>query len=281
MTDKNLFKAVIGVPVYNEEEYLNETLESLIIQDTENVKFIISDNHSTDNSWQIINDLCGHDKRFSIHKQSENKGAMYNFKYTLNKLESEYFMWVGAHDCISDGYINAMIEALDLDPTLSMAFGIPHKIIDRFDDGPLRRSIHEFPDEKLERFLYATKNIRFCTMVHSLFRKNLIKRFDIKTTFGADFVLICYLLWFGNLRYVGNHKYSARFISNRQSTEVERVTANANSYLSRHNFIQYQLDTFDSLYEGDLRMKNYLHHQIIDALQNRWGISSLLENDGQ
>ena len=274
-------KTVVGVPVYNEEKHLPQTLNSLIAQNVDDVSFIIADNCSTDRSWQIINDLCGDDKRFIIHQHDTNKGAYYNFKYTLDLLDSEYFMWLGAHDFISDGYLAGMVETLDSDTGLSMAFGIPNKILDDLDEGRFRDAIHKFPEQRLERYLQATKKITYCAMYHSLFRKKLISDFDFKMTFGSDFVMICHLLWFGNIRYVEGHKYSARFFSNRTGTEIERVTGNDDLYLSRHDFIKYQLDTFDRLYRGDTRMKTYIHNDIINSLQGKWGIQSLILDDGR
>ena len=279
MTNSLKLKTVVGVPVYNEEKHLSQTLNSLIIQDVDNVSFVVADNCSTDRSWEIIIDLCGRDNRFVIHKHHKNKGAFYNFKYTLDLLDSEYFMFLGAHDFISDGYIGDMIEALDSDAGLSMAFGVPYKILDDLDEVRLEGAIHKFHKKRLGRYLQATKKITFCAMFHSLFRKHLISDFDLKMTFGGDFVMICYLLWFGNIRYVEDHKYSARFFSNRTDTETKRVTGNIESYLSRHDFIKYQLDTFDGLYRGDPRMKAYLHNEIINALQSRWGTQSLIVND--
>ncbi|WP_080592828.1 glycosyltransferase [Aeromonas veronii] len=60
------FKCYVGVPVFNEEKYIEQTLLSLIRQDEDNVCFHVSDNCSTDNTWNIINDICARDKRFLI-----------------------------------------------------------------------------------------------------------------------------------------------------------------------------------------------------------------------
>lgn len=273
------FKCYVGVPVYNEEKYIEQTLLSLIRQDEDNVCFHVSDNCSTDNTWNIINDICARDKRFFLTRQEKNVGAFENFKQLYDVSDSQYFMWLGGHDYISDGYLSAMKGTLDHDESLSMAFGIPHKILDGIDQGRMEKAIHTFSKRRIARFLQATKNITLCAMCQALFRRELLKNFDFRMRLGADFVMICHLLWYGNIKFVEGCKYYARFFSETPETSDERVTGQKNKYLSNYDFIIYQLDSLANLYRGDPRIKQYLEYEIIHALQQYRGIHSLMIND--
>src|SRR3546814_10449835 len=75
----------VGVPIYNEEKYISETLKSLKSQNIDNVHFLISDNQSTDNTLEICRNEVGDDERFSIIQHKENIGAAENFKFALDK----------------------------------------------------------------------------------------------------------------------------------------------------------------------------------------------------
>lgn len=51
-------KVSIGMPVYNGEPCLTKALDSLLAQTYRDFELIISDNGSTDNTWNILK-LCG------------------------------------------------------------------------------------------------------------------------------------------------------------------------------------------------------------------------------
>ncbi len=53
----------IGIPVYNEEKYLEKTLESAINQDFKDIDIVISDNGYFDKSVEIIDKFCSIDSR--------------------------------------------------------------------------------------------------------------------------------------------------------------------------------------------------------------------------
>ena len=47
-------KVSVIMPVYNTEKYLPEAISSILNQDFLDFEFIILDDFSTDNSWEII-----------------------------------------------------------------------------------------------------------------------------------------------------------------------------------------------------------------------------------
>ena len=64
----------IGMPVYNGEVFLKQTLESLLSQDYADFELVISDNASTDNTIEICYDYARMDKRISAFRNKENLG---------------------------------------------------------------------------------------------------------------------------------------------------------------------------------------------------------------
>lgn len=57
-------KVVIGIPVFNEENYIAQTLKSLQNQSYHDFIAVISDNASTDHSGLICREFCERDSRF-------------------------------------------------------------------------------------------------------------------------------------------------------------------------------------------------------------------------
>ena len=65
----------IGIPVYNEEKNILKLLKSLKNQSYSKFLIIISDNYSTDKTYEIINKKIKNDKRFLIYRQKKNIGS--------------------------------------------------------------------------------------------------------------------------------------------------------------------------------------------------------------
>lgn len=128
------YKLCVGVPVYNEENYIQETIRSLKIQDIDDVKFLVSDNCSTDRTLDIIQDEIAGDERFEIFRQPTNVGAGDNFAFLFEQSRSVLFMWLGAHDYLSPRYLSAVIERFDADSSLSMVCGYPYAVFDGVDE---------------------------------------------------------------------------------------------------------------------------------------------------
>lgn len=113
----------IGMPLYNEDRFIEESLISLLSQDYENVEIIISDNASTDDTAQICQRFIDLDYRISYHQFEVNKGATHNFEYVLNKSSGVYFMWAAGHDIWSSNYISECVQLLEDNHEATIAFG--------------------------------------------------------------------------------------------------------------------------------------------------------------
>ena len=65
----------VVMPVYNREQYLRESIESILNQTFADFEFIIVDDQSTDSSWQIIQEYANKDKRIVAVKNTGKKGC--------------------------------------------------------------------------------------------------------------------------------------------------------------------------------------------------------------
>ena len=69
----------IGLPVYNGEEFLEETLGSLLSQTIADFELVISDNASTDNTQNICLAYAAKDDRIRYYRNKHNIGCYGNF----------------------------------------------------------------------------------------------------------------------------------------------------------------------------------------------------------
>jgi glycosyltransferase involved in cell wall biosynthesis len=111
----------IGLPVYNGERYLNESLDSLLGQSYENFELIISDNASTDGTAGICRRYMKQDRRIRYIRQSRNIGAAPNHNFVVGQARGELFKWASHDDLYARDLLERCIEALDEYPHVVLA----------------------------------------------------------------------------------------------------------------------------------------------------------------
>lgn len=113
----------IGLPVYNGQAYIHETLDSLLIQTYTDFELIISDNASTDDTGAICLDFAARDARIRYVRQTDNCGPQANFQFVLDLAVGEFFMWSAADDIHSPNWVEVLVKLLSDNSHAVMAFG--------------------------------------------------------------------------------------------------------------------------------------------------------------
>lgn len=89
----------IIIPLYNAEQYIVETLNSVLSQTYTNWECIIIDDGSTDHSADIVLEYIKKDNRFYYFKQ-ENGGPSKARNYGLSVAKGEYIQFLDADDVL-------------------------------------------------------------------------------------------------------------------------------------------------------------------------------------
>lgn len=110
----------IITPLYNEEEYLAETIESVLAQTYLNWELIIVDDISTDNSFLIAKEYTRRDKRIRvIQRKTLQKGGAVCRNIGIEESKGEYIIFLDADDLLHDeclkNRVKYMITNLHLD----------------------------------------------------------------------------------------------------------------------------------------------------------------------
>lgn len=96
-------KFSICIPNYNYGQYIGETIQSAISQDYDNIEVIISDNQSTDNSWEVIQEYAQKDPRIKAFQNAANLGFAGNLDAVSAKATGDYHLLVSSDDLINPG----------------------------------------------------------------------------------------------------------------------------------------------------------------------------------
>lgn len=113
----------IGVPVFNGEPYLAQSLEAILRQTFTNLEVIVSDNASTDRTGEICRSYAARDKRIRYSRSLTNIGLLPNFRRVLELASGEYFMWAACDDYWSPNYVETLVACLEQNPDAVLAAG--------------------------------------------------------------------------------------------------------------------------------------------------------------
>jgi glycosyltransferase involved in cell wall biosynthesis len=99
----------IIVPIYNQEKYLEECLNSIEKQMISSVEVILVDDGSTDKSKEICEDYCERNVQFKyIYKSNDGLGPARNTGIIAS--QGRYIMFIDSDDAIVDNAIEILIR---------------------------------------------------------------------------------------------------------------------------------------------------------------------------
>ena len=110
-----MVKLSVIIPVYNNEDTLRRSVESVLAQRVDDCEIIIVDDGSTDNSGVIADDLSGKcDSILVIHNPNGGLSAARNCG--LDAAKGEYVTFVDSDDKLMNGTLSPLMEVLDNHP---------------------------------------------------------------------------------------------------------------------------------------------------------------------
>lgn len=109
-------KLSIGLPVYNGEKFLKQSLDCLLNQTFRDFELIICDNASTDNTEDICRAYAAQDQRIIYYRNPSNIGCACNFNRVLKLAQCEYFKWAAYDDLHAPDFLSKCIQVLEENP---------------------------------------------------------------------------------------------------------------------------------------------------------------------
>ena len=104
----------VVIPVYNEERYVKECLDSLLSQTYQNYEAICVDDGSTDLSPDILEDYAKRDPRFHVIHQ-ENQGLSATRNHGIAEACGKYIFFLDSDDWIKADHIEKLVQHMEAD----------------------------------------------------------------------------------------------------------------------------------------------------------------------
>lgn len=103
----------IGVPAYNQGSYLAETLESLLNQETPFHEIVVSNNHSTDSTAEVLESFAGRVRVVTPPKHLTMAG---NWNFTISQLTGDWISLLSSDDLALPNFARSVTTALQTVP---------------------------------------------------------------------------------------------------------------------------------------------------------------------
>ncbi len=113
MTGTELPLVYVCVPTYNAAETLGPSLDSILAQTYANIKVMVVDNASTDDTLRIADSYAARDPRVKVLRNQENVGAEGNFTRCIGVTGGDYTAIYHSDDIYLPGMVSAAVDFLE------------------------------------------------------------------------------------------------------------------------------------------------------------------------
>jgi glycosyltransferase involved in cell wall biosynthesis len=113
----------VVIPNYQYGRYLRECVASVLKQGVEDVRVLIIDNASTDDSLVIANELAAQDHRIRVRAHPVNLGFHLSVNEGLDWAEGDYVMVLCADDLLPGGALGRAMAIMEANPGAAFAYG--------------------------------------------------------------------------------------------------------------------------------------------------------------
>jgi hypothetical protein len=172
-------------------------------------------------------------------RHDENLGAFENFRLSLFACKTEFFMWLGAHDVLSENYVEVLLN--DIKKTPDVALIVP-KVLHINEDNSPRKKVTDLSkwssklqteEDGLLRMAAFIKD-HFGSRKHDslilqgIFRTEILQKAMIdRACMAWDDAVLAKVTLYGKIIYNNNAQYYARWFkkTRKKADEPKRIFA--------------------------------------------------------
>ncbi len=126
MSDNNPALPLVSVitPSYNQGEYLEATICSVLEQDYPAIEYLVLDGGSSDNSPDIIaRYVASHPQRLVYWESQRDRGQTHAINKGLQRARGQILGWVNSDDVLLPGMVSRVVQAFAQHPEVDVVYG--------------------------------------------------------------------------------------------------------------------------------------------------------------
>jgi glycosyltransferase involved in cell wall biosynthesis len=203
----------IGLPCYNSEKYLVQSIESLLNQTYRDFVLIISDNASEDGTAEICRRYAAADARVRYVRNPVNIGMSANFNSVFALARTKYFKWATADDYWDPEFLADALAVLEADADVVLCY--PRAILvdsDGVEQSRYEDNLHLLQADPVARFVAVMENLHLVNHHLGVMRTDAIRRTHMfGKHLGADVGFVAELSLYGKFYRLPKHQLFRRF----------------------------------------------------------------------
>lgn len=110
----------IGIPAYNQGEYLDECVQSLLAQTVIPLEIVVSNNHSTDSTAHVLEKYKQHVR---IISPPRHMPMIAHWNFVVSQLRSDWFSLLSSDDVALPDFTKTLLEGIGLAPDAVLVGG--------------------------------------------------------------------------------------------------------------------------------------------------------------
>src|SRR6266404_9481058 len=113
----------VAIPCYQYGRFLRGCVASVLSQGIRNLRVLIIDNASTDNSLDVARSLAADDSRVEVVVHPTNLGPHASLNEGIDWASADYFMTLCADDLLAPGSLLRAVSVMERHPEVHLTFG--------------------------------------------------------------------------------------------------------------------------------------------------------------
>ena len=229
-------KVTVVTPLFNHAHFLPERVRSILGQTIIHFEWLIIDDCSTDNSFDIARNLTSGDDRVKLLRNSTNKGVAFTTQRAIDMAQGEYIYRAESDDSADPRILGTLSKVLDENPNIGMCYcrGLYMDVDGGVWGGfPKKRSYHRNGLQEFKRLIMGN----YIKGPEALIRRYIISNtggfYSYPVRVSADWHLYLRVCLYSDIAYIGEplayyrlheNNLSKFYLQNFNLAEIERET---------------------------------------------------------
>ena len=229
----------IIIPVFNASHYLNDCIQSVLVQTFTHFELLLIDDGSTDNSYEILKKWSLQDNRIKVYHR-HNAGASATRNFGLNISKGDWILFIDSDDVVLPDYCLDLFQSVEFDVNRVLAVSG----IQVYRNGK-PAEVEDFPNlncdvRDFKRLFGNIKIHKYGFSVGKLYKRTILDRFNLRfdehiciaedCVFMLNYLMSCVGLEKPIVSFIDKCDYLYFIRQNSLSTSVSSVERELYSY---------------------------------------------------
>lgn len=187
-------KVIVGILSYNNEDFIEETLWSVINQTYNNLEIVVHDDCSTDKSLEVVAEVqkkCN--RRINVLLAEKNLGICRSLNRIIESFSGDYFCFVGSDDRYLPDFVEKRVLLMESIPnSFEICYSLSYFISEKGENVGVEKRPGT-PSGYIFEYIMSQKSQSLCKPLSLFYRKSVFLKvglFDDDLLFeDLDFVL--------------------------------------------------------------------------------------------